>query len=142
MKEVTKKLINNIKKIIPFILITLSSIIICVIYYILKVLKKVNAYELYYYFKSDTTGTGADIILDGIKVCLPLFIILITFLSLLIIKTKKFKIKIKNINIFPTILRKRKITYSLILLLISVLALLKTINFDKFYVNTLTTTDI
>jgi phosphoglycerol transferase len=133
---------NKLKKYFPILLLILSDIIFCIIYYILKVLKKVNAYELYYYFKSDTTGTGIDIILDGIKICLPLFMIILLILIIPITYSKKIKLKIKNINIYPNKIQNHKLLYSGIILIISILAILKTINFDKFYVNTLAKTDI
>jgi len=135
MKEVKKQ--SKIKThIIPITLIVISDIIICLIYYITKYLKKVNCYELYYYFKSDTRGTGIDIFLDGIKVCFLIFIILFILLYIPISNSKKIKMKIGRKQIYPNVLGRHKILYSFILFLISLLILGKTLNFDKFYVNT------
>ena len=39
---------NKLLKSIPYIILVLSDILICLIYYILKVLKEVNFYELIY----------------------------------------------------------------------------------------------
>lgn len=142
MKDKIKLILNLIKRFIPYFLLIISNILLCIVYYIIKVLKKVNAYELYYYFKSDTTGTGRDIILDGIKVCLPLFILIMCIIILPITNFKKIKFKVKKIKLYPNSLSNHKLLYSFIILILSILVILKTINFDKFYINTLEKTDI
>ena len=140
MKEVKKNIFKNY--ILPFLLLILSDIIFSITYYIIVFLKKVNTYELYYYFISETTGTGMDIILDGIKSCFLFFTLLLIIFYLPISYIKNKEIIIKNKKIYPTIFYKHKIAYSLIIFIISILVLGKTINFDKFYINTKETTKI
>ena len=67
MKEKIRKAFKYIKKALPYTILIISNIIFCIAYYILKVLKEVNFYEMIYYFTSDTAGTSPDIIIDGIK---------------------------------------------------------------------------
>ncbi len=145
MKIKLKNVLKKFKLSIPYIILIISNIIFCVAYYIITVLKEVNFYEMIYYFTSDTTGTGPDIILDGIKACFFIFI-LIMFLILLPISNFKKNISIntknKKINIYPTIFHEHKLLYSIIILITSVLIIFKTMSFDKFIESRSKTTNI
>lgn len=135
MKKENKET-NKLKKSIPYILLILSDIIFCLIYYILKVIKEVNFYELIYYFTSDVTGSSLDIIIDGIKTCLLAFMLVLIILLIPITHLKQkdiyIKIKSKKIKAYPTYFRKHKIIYSVIILLISILLLCKTVKIDEY----------
>ena len=135
MKKENKET-NKLKKSIPYILLILSDIILCLIYYILKVIKEVNFYELIYYFTSDVTGSSLDIIIDGIKTCLLAFMLVLIILLIPITHLKQkdiyIKIKSKKIKAYPTYFRKHKIIYSVIILLISILLLCKTVKIDEY----------
>ena len=135
MKEKIRKAFKYIKKALPYTILIISNIIFCIAYYILKVLKEVNFYEMIYYFTSDTAGTSPDIIIDGIKTCFFIFIIIM-------IITLTPKIKIKKIKILSKELIKKKTLYSVILLIISLLLLLKTMNFDEYIINSSKSSDI
>lgn len=127
---------NKFIKSIPYILIIISDIVLCLIYYILKVLKEVNFYELIYYFTSDVTGSSWDILLDGIKTCLLAFMLVLIILLIPISHYKKKDVNLhfknKNIKIYPTYFNKHKILYSSIILLISIILLLKTVKIDEY----------
>lgn len=127
---------NKFIKSIPYILIVISDIILCLIYYILKVLKEVNFYELIYYFTSDATGSSWDILLDGIKTCLLAFMLVLIILLIPISHYKKkdinLNLKNKKLKIYPTFFNKHKLLYSFIILLISILLLLKTVKIDEY----------
>ncbi len=140
-KEIkTKKIINTILKIINNLLtytfLIVSNIIFCIIYYILRVLKEVNFYELKFTLTNNLSGTGDEMITDGIKICFPLFILLAFIMIIPITKSKKTQIYIetkkRNINIYPLKLNKIKIIYALIILIVSIVALGKTIKYDKY----------
>lgn len=127
---------NKIIKNLPYIIITITDIIICLIYYIKKVLKDVNFYELIYYFTSDATGSSWEIIIDGIKTCLLAFMLVLIILLIPIthIKNKDIKIETKNktIKLYPTWFNRHKILYAVIILIISIIMLLKTVEVDEY----------
>jgi len=127
---------NKILKSIPYIILIISDIIICLVYYILKVLKEVNFYELIYYFTSDQTGSSWDIILDGIKTCLLAFMLVLIILLIPITHYKKkdinIKLKNKSLKIYPTYFNKHKLLYSMLILLLSIIILLKIVNVDEY----------
>ena len=146
MKEKIKKILNLLHISLPYIILVIANIIFCVAYYIIKVLKEVNFYEMIYYITSETAGTSPDIIIDGIKTCFLIFILIMILIILPISQNKKIdltlKIKNKKINIYPNKLRNHKTLYSLVLLLISIIILLKTMNFDEYIINSHKTSDI
>lgn len=138
MKIKIKKILNNLKKGCPYILLTIANIIFCISYYILKVLKGVNFYEMIYYFTSDKTGTGPDIILDGIKTCILLFIIIEIILILPIIKYKKTTLKDNYLKLFT----KHKIIYSTGLFILSIIVVLNVMDINTFLKSNNQTTNI
>ena len=141
---VDKKIIKEtIKNIIALILIITSNIILCFSYYVLKILKDVNFYEYVYLWNSDSSGSGGGIILSGIEACLLIFIILQIVFLIPIIKPKNIKLtlkiklkrKEKTIKLFPTILNKYKISYSILIFLLSFFIVTKVIKVDEYYEN-------
>ena len=126
---------NKLLKSIPYIILVLSDILICLIYYILKVLKEVNFYELIYYFTSDQTGSSWDIIIEGIKTCLLAFVLVLVILLIPITHYKKkdisIKIKSNTLKVYPTYFNKHKLLYSIIILLLSIVILLKVVRIDE-----------
>lgn len=135
-----KSILNKLKLASPYIILTISNIIFCVAYYMFTVLKEVNFYEMLYYFTSDTTGTGPDIILDGIKTCIFIFILIEIILILPITKFKAIKLKNKPINI--TMLSNHKMVYSILIFLLSILVIFKTMDFETFLKSNRETTNI
>ncbi len=127
---------NKLLKSIPYIILVLSDILICLIYYILKVLKEVNFYELIYYFTSDQTGSSWDIIIEGIKTCLLAFVLVLVILLIPITHYKKkdisIKIKSNTLKVYPTYFNKHKLLYSIIILLLSIVILLKVVRIDEY----------
>lgn len=127
---------NKLLKSIPYIILVLSDILICLIYYILKVLKEVNFYELIYYFTSDQTGSSWDIIIEGIKTCLLAFVLVLVILLIPITHYKKkdisVKIKSNTLKVYPTYFNKHKLLYSIIILLLSIVILLKVVRIDEY----------
>lgn len=144
MKTKLKNIINKIYKSLPYIILIISDILFCITYYILKVLKEINFYEMIYYFTSDKTGTGPAIIVDGIKTCFFVFFIILIIIALPITNIKKLELKTKkrNIQIYPTVFNKYKMSYSIIILLISIIAIFKVMGFDEFIKNRQESTDI
>lgn len=146
MKQKMNKILSKLHIALPYIILVISNIILCVAYYIIKVLKEVNFYEMIYYFTSETAGTSPDIILDGIKTCFFIFIIIMILLIIPISNYKKasltLKIKKKKVSIYPNVLRFHKIAYSLFFLIVSIMLLLKTMNFDEYIINSNKKSDI
>ena len=146
MKEKIKKVLINLKISFPYIILVIANIFFCVAYYITKVLKEVNFYEMIYYFTSETAGTSPDIIIDGIKTCFFIFILIMLLLIIPITNFKKInltlKIKNKKIILYPNKLNKYKNTYSIFFLILSILLVLKTMNFDEYIININQTSDI
>lgn len=140
MKSKLIKILNNIYKSLPYIILIIADILFCITYYILKVLKEINFYEMIYYFTSDKTGTGPAIIIDGIKTCFFVFLIILIIIVFPITNIKKLKLKIKKF--YPTVFNKYKISYSIIILLISIIAIFKVMGFDEFIKNRQESTDI
>lgn len=142
MKSKLITILNKIYKFIPYIILFLADILFCITYYILKVLKEINFYEMIYYFTSDKTGTGPAIITDGIKTCFFVFILIFIIIVFPITNIKKLEFKTKKRKLYPTIFNKYKMTYSIIILIISILAIFKVMGFDEFIKNRQESTDI
>ncbi len=138
MKDKNKNL-KKLELILSIIILIIANIIFCISYYIITILKEVNFYELLYYFSNDTSGTGPSIIIDGIKSCFFVFILLMILLIFPISKINNtniyVKLKNKKKTIYPTIFNKYKLLYSLIILALSIIVIGKTINFDEYYEN-------
>lgn len=143
--EKAKKVTSNI---LSIIILSISIIIICVAYYITKYLKDINVYEVIYHLKTNISGSGSGIIADGIKVCILVFILLFILVYIPITDSKNKKITIynkknkKEINLYPNIFNKYKITYSLIILTFSLTIFASTINFTEFVSTTNKSSDI
>ena len=139
----SEKIKKIISKVLSIIIITISIIIICVSYYITKYLKEINIYEILYHLKTDISGSGSGIISYGIKVCILVFILLFILIYLPITNSKTKKITLynkknkKEINLYPNIFNKYRISYSFIILTFSLIIFSAVINL-KEYVSTAT----
>ena len=107
MKSKLITILNKIYKFIPYIILFLADILFCITYYILKVLKEINFYEMIYYFTSDKTGTGPAIITDGIKTCFFVFILIFIIIVFPITNIKKLEFKTKKRKLWVIAARRR-----------------------------------
>lgn len=146
--EKKRKVLRIISNILAFIILCLSSVILCASYYIVKYLKEIHFYEIEFLFKSSSAGTNYSILYTAIKVCLPIFILILFFLYLPITKSKKKSISLelkksnKKLSLYPNIFNKHKIPYALLICSISIIIMLNTISFGEYLENKNSTTEI
>ena len=112
-----------------YILLAISTLIFCMIYYYIFVMGTVSFYE-FAYLLSHNMGAGGSVtvVLDTIIPCLLPFILFVTIFFLLY----KF--------VFKTV--KKRFIFSIIMLVISLLCLIKTVHLDDYIINKSKNTDI
>ena len=112
-----------------YILCIISLVIICMNYYYVFIMGNVSFYEFAYLFSHNmASGGSVTVVVDTIKPCLWLFI-----LSSLIIIFLFKKIFVSN---------KKKLVFSVILIIISLISLFKIVHLDSYVLNGLKETDI
>ncbi len=115
--------------VLSYIFMFLSLLFICGSYYIYFIIGRNNFYENIYMIMHNVSSSGTfSTFWDSVKLCLWLFFLLLIVLILL--------------DRFILHNKKRKIIFSTILLCISLIMLLKLMNFDKYFINSITSTDI
>lgn len=143
-----KKVLRIISNILSFIILTFSSVILCLSYYITKYLKGISFYEIEYLLKSSQTGTDYSIVYSGVKACIIIFLVVLILLYFPITNSKKRKISIefkksrKELKLYPNIFNTHKVPYSLFLLSLSLIILLNTVSFTEYVENKNSTTEI
>ena len=112
-----------------YILSFIAVFIFCMIYYYIFVMGTVNFYE-FAYLLSHNIGVGGSltVVIDTIIPCLLPFIILTTIVVLLYIFVLKTK--------------KKKLIFSITLLVISIICLVRTVHLDEYIINSFKKTDI
>lgn len=112
-----------------YILLALTTLIFCMIYYYIFVMGTVSFYE-FAYLLSHNMGAGGSltVVLDTIIPCLIPFILLVTTFILL------------NKFVFKT--DKKKLIFSIIILAVSLLCLIRTVHLDDYIINKSKNTDI
>ncbi len=112
-----------------YILMFISIIVFCMIYYYLFVMGTVSFYE-FAYLLSHSMGAGGSftVVFDTLFACLWPFVILVVIYVLL----NKYLLK-KN---------KTKFTFSIIILVISLLCLVRAVKLDEYIINKCKNTDI
>ena len=112
-----------------YILLFIATLIFCMIYYYIFVMGTVSFYE-FAYLLSHNMGAGGSltVVLDTIIPCLlPFFVFLTIFLLLY-----KFVLKTD----------KKKLIFSIIMLVVSLLCLIKVVHLDDYIINKCKNTDI
>ncbi len=132
---------KNKISIISYIILIISSIIVLLTYYINLTFANVT-FEQLLYSLTTSTGTGASMIIDGVKYIVPkvlvflLFLIVVDFIWRKLIKQRfclKISFKKKDINISLTKLSgKEKIILSILVLIISLFYLAYKIGFIQY----------
>ena len=112
-----------------YILLFITTFIFCMIYYYIFVMGTVSFYE-FAYLLSHNMGAGGSltVVLDTIIPCLLPFILISTVFVLL----NKFVLKTN----------KRKLIFSIIMLVVSLLCLVRTVHLDDYIINKSKKTDI
>ncbi len=112
-----------------YILSFISIFIFCMIYYYIFVMGTVSFYE-FAYLLSHNMGVGGSVtvVLDTIIPCLLPFILLTTIVVLLYIFVLKSN--------------KKKLIFSIIFLVISLICLIRTVHVDEYVINTFKKTNI
>lgn len=112
-----------------YILLFITTFIFCMIYYYIFVMGTVSFYEFAYLLSHDMGAGGSmTVVLDTIIPCLIPFIVVGTTLFLL----NKFVLKSN----------KKKLIFSIIMLVISLLCLIRTVHLDDYIINKSKKTDI
>ena len=112
-----------------YILLFITTFIFCMIYYYIFVMGTVSFYE-FAYLLSHNMGAGGSlpVVLDTIIPCLLPFILISTIFVLL----NKFVLKTN----------KKKLIFSIIMLVVSLLCLVRTVHLDDYIINKSKKTDI
>ena len=115
--------------IFSYIVCFISIIILCSIYYYLFVMGTVSFYE-FAYLLSHNMGAGGSltVVIDTIVPCLGIF----AFLFIGIVFLEKYLLKDK----------KRKVIFSIIFFVFSLLCLIRTVHFDEYVINSFKETTI
>lgn len=115
--------------VVSYILMFISIIMFCMIYYYLFVMGTVSFYE-FAYLLSHQMGAGGSItvVFDTLFACFWPFTLLVVVYVLL--------------NIFVFKKKNSKLIFSIIVLLISLISLIKTVKLDEYIINKLNNTDI
>ncbi len=112
-----------------YLLMVLSVVVICVIYYFIFIMGAVSFYEFAYMLSHNMAAGGAiTVAWDTIKPCLWLAAVLFIILFLL------------NKYVFKGL--KSKLVFSIILLILSLLTLLKVVKIDEYILSALSKTKV
>ena len=112
-----------------YILLFITTFIFCMIYYYIFVMGTVSFYEFAYLLSHDMGAGGSmTVVLDTIIPCLIPFIVVGTILFLL------------NKYLFKS--NKSKLIFSIVILVISLLCLIRTVHLDDYIINKSKKTDI
>ena len=129
---------KRVNKISVIIVLFLTNLILCLYYYFKKYISTVNFISILFHITNNAQGQGTlNVILDGLKSCY-MFMIIIVVIEIMLFTNFKSKVYIKykknnkSYLVYPTIIAKYKLVFSVILLFLSCFLLFEKVNFREY----------